>query len=476
MTIDTMIADTAAGPIGPALNRLNRHGLIAGATGTGKTVTLQTLAEMASKAGVPVLAVDVKGDLSGMANGMALPVLFWDVFGQRGHPLRTTVSQLGPLLLSRLFNLSAAQAGMLDIAFRIADENHLILDDLKDLRAVLNFMSENAAEIGRQLGLVSGASVAAVQRAILGLENQGGAAFFGQPEIQLSHLMQKDSRGYGVVSLIEADGLIRSPLLYGTVLIWLLAELFETLPEAGDLSQPKLMLMIDEAHLLFNDAPPVLVEKIEQAVRLIRSKGVGVYFITQNPQDIPASVLGQLGNRIQHALRAFTPQDQKAVRVAAETFRPNPAINTAQAITELGVGEALVSFLLPDGTPMPVERAKIRLPAGKLGMLDQAAFASAFGISPLRGYYEAAVDRVSAAEQLTPAAPAQMPGTQAPGNGWQMAASSAKAAPAPRAPAARRTDSITETLLKSAARTATSTVTRNVANQLMRGLMGTLFR
>ena len=460
------VADTAAGPIGPALNRLNRHGLIAGATGTGKTVSLQTMAEMASLAGIPVVAVDVKGDLSGMAGNFALPVLFWDVMGRRGHPLRTTVSQLGPMLLGRMFGLSAAQSGMLDIAFRLADEEGLLLDDLKDLRALLAHVAENKAEIGARLGLVSTASVAAVQRAVLGLENQGGASFFGQPELELSHLMQCDGQGRGVVSLIEADGLIRAPLLYGTVLTWLLAELFETLPEAGDLAKPKLLLFIDEAHLLFDGAPPALVDRIEQAVRLIRSKGVGVWFVTQNPLDLPAPVLGQLGNRIQHALRAFTPQDQKAVRAAAETFRPNPAVgDTAKAVTELGVGEALISFLLPDGTPMPVERAKMRLPQGKVGALDAAAWSAIVAASPIAGRYERLVDRVSAHEQLAVAAPPP------PQQAWQTAAPPAQ----PRA-TARRSDSIAEALMKSAARTAASTVARKATNELMRGLMKTLFR
>jgi DNA helicase HerA-like ATPase len=365
----------------------NRHGLVAGATGTGKTVTLQVLAEGCSRAGVPVFAADIKGDLSGIAaageakdafvkraKDMGLdyepdrfPVVFWDLFGEQGHPIRATISEMGPLLLARLMDLNDVQEGVLNIAFRVADEQGLMLLDLKDLRAVLTLVAEHAAELTTQYGNVSKTTVGTIQRQILVLENQGGSNFFGEPALALSDFMRNDRDGRGVVNILAADKLMENPRLYATFLLWLLSELFEQMPEIGDPEKPKLVFFFDEAHLLFNDAPKALLDKIEQVVRLIRSKGVGVYFVTQNPLDVPDTVLGQLGNRVQHALRAFTPRDQKAVKAAAGTFRPNPKLDTAKVIMELGKGEALVSFLESNGIPSLVERAMIRPPSARLG-------------------------------------------------------------------------------------------------------------
>src|SRR5262252_1709247 len=358
----------------------NRHGLVTGATGTGKTVTLQILAEGFSRAGVPVFAADIKGDLSGIAavgepkdafvkrakelgfdyQPDEFPVDFWDLFGEQGHPVRATISEMGPLLLSRLMDLNEVQEGVLNIAFRVADEHGLLLLDLKDLRAILSFVAEHADELTTQFGNVSKATVGTIQRQLLVLENQGGTAFFGEPALLLKDFMRTDRDGRGMINILVADKLLHSPRLYATFLLWMLSELFEELPEAGDLPKPKLVFFFDEAHLLFNDAPKALMDKIEQVVRLIRSKGVGVYFVTQNPIDVPDKVLGQLGNRVQHALRAFTPRDQKAVAAAAQTFRPNPKLDTAKVIMELGKGEALVSFLEGNGTPAMVERVMVR--------------------------------------------------------------------------------------------------------------------
>jgi DNA helicase HerA-like ATPase len=403
----------------PAL--ANRHGLITGATGTGKTVTLQVLAERLSSIGVPVFMADVKGDLSGLAaagsitpklkerlqaHGIAepqptaFPTVFWDVFGEAGHPVRATVSDMGPLLLGRLLNLNDTQAGVLQIVFRIADDNGLLLLDLKDLRAMAQHVGENAKQFTTEYGNVSAASVGAIQRALLQIEEQGGDSFFGEPMLDIADLMQTDSKGRGVVNILAADRLLNAPRLYSTFLLWLLAELFEQLPEAGDLDQPKLVFFFDEAHLLFNEAPPALLEKIEQVVRLIRSKGVGVYFITQNPLDVPETVLGQLGNRVQHALRAFTPRDQKAVKTAAQTLRQNPKLDTETAITELAVGEALVSFLDEKGRPSVVERAFILPPASRIGPLQAGERDAAIRGSLLYGHYEKAEDRESAYEKL----------------------------------------------------------------------------
>ena len=398
----------------------NRHGLVTGATGTGKTVTLQVLAEGFSRAGVPVFAADVKGDLSGIAApgeakeafvtraqslGLAyepdeFPVIFWDVFGAEGHPVRATITEMGPLLLARAMDLNDTQEGILNIAVRIADELGLALLDLKDLRAILNHIAENAAELRTQYGNVSAASVGTIQRQILVLENQGASQFFGEPALTIDDLMRKDRDGRGFINILAADKLIANPRLYSTFLLWLLSELFEDLPEVGDVDKPKLVFFFDEAHLLFNDAPKELLEKIEQVVRLIRSKGVGVFFVTQNPLDVPETVLGQLGNRVQHALRAFTPREQKSVRAAAETFRPNPELDTAQVITELGKGEALVSFLEGNGVPSMVQRTIIRPPSARLGPVSVQERHGVIARSPVKGKYDTAVDPESAYEML----------------------------------------------------------------------------
>lgn len=399
----------------------NRHGLIAGATGTGKTVTLQILAEGFSNAGVPVFAADIKGDLAGLAalgekkdafvsraetigidyEADSFPTIFWDIFGERGHPVRAAVSEMGPLLLSRLLDLNDTQEGVLNIAFRVADENNLLLLDLKDLRAILEFVADKADELTTQYGNVSKSSVGAIQRQLLVLENQGAEHFFGEPALKLADLLKADRDGRGYVNILAADRLMRHPRLYSTFLLWLLSELFEELPEVGDLDKPKLVFFFDEAHLLFNDAPKALVEKIEQVVRLIRSKGVGVFFVTQNPLDVPDRVLAQLGNKIQHALRAFSPRDQRAVRAAAETFRTNPKLETATVITELGKGEALVSFLEGKGTPSIVERCLIRPPAARLGVISDAERNATIETSPMKGKYDEAIDPQSAHEILS---------------------------------------------------------------------------
>ncbi|MBI2713159.1 MAG: DUF853 family protein [Rhizobiales bacterium] len=398
----------------------NRHGLVTGATGTGKTVTLQVLAEGFAQAGVPVFAADIKGDLSGVsaageakdafvkrAQAMGLPyqpdqftTVFWDVFGSQGHPIRATMSEMGPLLLSRLLQLNDTQEGVLNIAFRVADEQGLALLDLKDLRAMLNLVAENAAELQKVYGNVSAATVGTIQRQLLVLENQGATSFFGEPALDINDFMRVDRDGRGVINILSADKLIANPRLYATFLLWMLSELFEKLPEIGDPEKPKLVFFFDEAHLLFNDAPKPLLEKIEQVVRLVRSKGVGVFLVTQNPLDVPETVLAQLGNRVQHALRAFTPRDQKAVKAAADTFRPNPKLNTAQIITELGKGEALVSFLEGNGVPSMVERTMIRAPSARLGTVTVAERNATTAASPLMGKYDTAVDAESAYEIL----------------------------------------------------------------------------
>ena len=398
----------------------NRHGLVTGATGTGKTVTLQILAEGLSRAGVPVFAADIKGDLSGVAAtgeakealvkrakdmGLDLqpddfPAVFWDVFGAQGHPVRATISEMGPLLLSRMMDLNDVQEGVLNIAFRVADEQGLLLLDLKDLRAMLAHVAEHADELTTQYGNVSKATIGTIQRQLLVLDNQGGTKFFGEPALALNDLMKKSSDGRGYVNILAADKLMENPRLYATFLLWLLSELFEQMPEVGDLDKPKLMFFFDEAHLLFNDAPKALLDRIEQVVRLIRSKGVGVFFVTQNPIDVPDKVLGQLGNRVQHALRAFTPRDQKAVAAAAQTFRPNPKLDTARVITELARGEALVSFLEGNGTPAMVERVMVRPPSARIGPVTPQERAAIQGKSPVKGKYDTAVDAESAYEQL----------------------------------------------------------------------------
>ncbi|MEM6973104.1 MAG: helicase HerA-like domain-containing protein [Pseudomonadota bacterium] len=408
-----------------ALKYANRHGLIAGATGTGKTVSLQILAEAFSAAGTPVIMADVKGDLSGLAAAgspehklhdklieragriglddygyRAFPVVFWDLFGKQGHPLRTTVTEMGPLLLSRLMDLSEAQEGVLNIAFRLADEDGLLLVDLKDLQAMLTHVGERADDLTLRYGNVSKASIGAIQRRLVVLENQGAAALFGEPALRLEDLIAQTPDGRGRINVIAADALMRAPQLYAVLLLWLLSELFEDLPEVGDPDKPVLAFFFDEAHLLFDDAPKALIDTVEQVARLIRSKGVGVYFVTQSPDDVPEDILGQLGAKLQHALRAFTPRDRKVVRAAAESFRPNPEIDTEAALTEMGVGEALVSVLESKGAPSVVQRTLIRPPSSRIGPLEEAERAEVIASSPLAGLYEKAVDRESAFEIL----------------------------------------------------------------------------
>jgi len=402
------------------LGLANRHGLVTGATGTGKTVSLQVMAEGFARAGVPVFAADIKGDLSGIsevgeakdfivkrASEMELAfqpdqfsTVFWDVFGEQGHPVRATVSEMGPLLLSRMMDLNDVQEGVMNIAFRVADEQGLLLLDMKDLRAILSFIAEHAAELTTQYGNVSKQTVGTIQRQLLVLENQGGSSFFGEPALALKDFMRTDGDGRGMINILVADRLMQSPRLYATFLLWMLSELFEELPEAGDPPKPKLVFFFDEAHLLFDDAPKALMDKVQQVVRLIRSKGVGVYFVTQNPIDVPDKVLAQLGNRVQHALRAFTPRDQKAVAAAAETFRPNPKLDTAQVITQLGKGEALVSFLEGNGTPAMVERVMIRPPTARIGPITPEERKAIMNNSPLKGKYDTTIDSESAYEVL----------------------------------------------------------------------------
>ncbi|MDO8964998.1 MAG: DUF853 family protein [Coriobacteriia bacterium] len=432
-----LVAKTAAGTTVPLLPQMaNRHGLVAGATGTGKTVTLQALAEHFSRIGVPVFAADVKGDLSGLALagggnpkvdarlaelGLATgwdttpcPMMVWDVFGEQGQPIRATVSEMGPLLLSRMLELNDVQEGVLNVAFRTADDNGLLLLDLKDLRAILAYCDQHASELQATYGNVSGASVGSIQRALLTLEEQGGDAFFGEPALDLNDLMRTDLSGRGYISLLASNRLMQSPRVYATLLLWLLSELFERLPEVGDLEKPRLVFFFDEAHLLFDDAPPSLLAKVEQVVRLIRSKGVGIYFVTQNPTDIPDDVLGQLGNKFQHALRAYTPKDQKAVTAMAETFRPNPAVDVATAVTQLNVGEALISTLDASGAPIPVERAWVVPPHGHIGAPAPEQLTAIKAASPVVAMYANTVDRESAYEQLAARALAEA-GAAAPG-------------------------------------------------------------
>jgi uncharacterized protein len=437
----------------------NRHGLATGATGTGKTVSLQVLAEGFSRAGVPVFAADIKGDLSGIAvRGEAkpelakrakelgfdyepeeFPVVFWDLFGEQGHPIRATVFEMGPLLISRILNLNDVQEGIINIAFRYADDDPEIkatdgqgLVDLKDLRELLSYLAKNAKEISARYGNIATSAVGAVARQLLVLENQGGTKFFGEPALAIDDLIKVAPNGRGTINVLAADKLMSSPRLYATFLLWLLSELFEKLPEIGDPIKPKLVFFFDEAHLLFNEAPKELLDKVEQVVRLIRSKGVGVYLVTQNPVDVPVKVLAQLGNRVQHALRAFTPSDQKAVRAAAETFRPNPKLNTAQVITELAKGEALMSFLQGDGTPSMVERAMVRPPSARIGAITPDERKAVLAKSPLKGKYDTSVDPISAFEILQ----RRLTGGAAPPAGAAPGASGAPAgAPTGTAPA-----------------------------------------
>ena len=485
----------------------NRHGLVAGATGTGKTVSLQVMAESFSRIGVPVFMADVKGDLAGISRpGTATPKIqerigllglgdyafegspatFWDIFGEQGHPVRTTVSDMGPLLLSRLLNLNDVQSGVLSIAFRVADDNGLHLLDFKDLRAMAQFAGDHAAEFETEYGRVSPASIGAIQRGLLTLEDQGADKFFGEPGLQLDDLMQTDGAGRGVINILAADKLMLTPRAYSTFLLWLMAELFERLPEVGDVDKPRLVFFFDEAHLLFTDTPPALLEKIEQVIRLVRSKGVGVYFVTQNPLDIPDVILGQLGNRVQHALRAFTPRDQKAVKSAAETFRQNPKVDVETAITQLGVGEALVSFLDEKGQPGIVERAFVMPPHSRIGPVMPDERQAVIRGSLVYGHYEQAVDRESAYEMLKAraerkaAAQAQAqtqpsPYSYPPPPGPQPSqGSSPRPYPdypqTPRRPAGCPRDTLMEAMAKSAARSVGSQLGRSI----LRGVLGSI--
>ncbi|MGA7983285.1 MAG: helicase HerA-like domain-containing protein [Chromatiaceae bacterium] len=458
----------------------NRHGLVAGATGTGKTVTLQRLAESFSRIGVPVFVADVKGDLAGISQAggnnakvaervaemrleaqegfiyAACPVTFWDILGEQGHPVRTTLSEMGPLLLARLLELNDVQEGVLNIVFKVADENGWLLLDLKDLRALLGYVADSADSLRSTYGNVSKASVGAIQRRLLGLEGQGAEHLFGEPALNIADLMQTDEHGRGVVNVLAADQLIQTPELYATFLLWLLSELFEQLPEVGDPEKPRLVFFFDEAHLLFDDAPKVLLDKVEQVVRLIRSKGVGVYFVTQNPADVPDSVLGQLGNRLQHALRAYTPKDQKAVRVAAQTFRPNPKIDIERVITELGVGEALASTLDEEGTPTVVERILVAPPGSRIGPITLAERQALMRGSLVQGIYDHPVDRESAYEILQKRA--------------EDAAAAAQTSTESASRSGRSRQSPLEAFITSAARSVGSQIGR----QLVRGILGSL--
>jgi DNA helicase HerA-like ATPase len=520
------------------LKYANRHGLIAGATGTGKTVTLQTIAEGFAAYGVPVFMADVKGDLSGIGQaggdnpralerarqlkiegyaGRGFPTIYWDLFGEKGHPVRTTVTEIGPVLMARLLQLNDTQEGVLNIVFKVADEQGLLLLDFKDLQTVLQWTAENAGSLTTKYGNVSKQSIGTIQRALLTLQQQGGERFFGEPALDLKDMIGHDAAGMGAINILAADRLMQSPRLYATFLLWLLSELFEVMPEIGDPERPKFVFFFDEAHLLFDDAPKALLDKIEQVVRLIRSKGVGIYFITQNPLDIPESVLGQLGNRVQHALRAFTPRDQKAVKTAADTFRPNKKFNAQVAITELGVGEALVSFLDAKGVPEPVERCFIAPPRGRIGPATEAERAAAIKASPLADKYERTVDRESAYEVLTgragsgqvaheEAAPAPQPGRRGqydatppptadkpPASGpWGRSripqtepaepkpkprlreAKPAPAPPPPREPKApaRRGDTTFEAIVKSMGRSFGSAIAREGTRIILRGVLG----
>ncbi|MEW5882147.1 MAG: helicase HerA-like domain-containing protein [Pseudomonadota bacterium] len=481
----------------PAL--ANRHGCITGATGTGKTITLQVLAERFSKIGVPVFMADVKGDLTGIANPGRLtdkmkqrlemlklpepkwegcPVTLWDVWGEQGHPVRATVSDMGPLLLARLLNLNETQEGVLTLAFKIADDNGLLLLDLKDLRALLQFVGDNAAQFKTQYGNISAASIGAIQRGLLQIEEQGGERFFGEPMLDIADLMQTVD-GRGVVNILAADKLMNNPRLYSSFLLWLLAELFENLPEVGDVEKPKLVFFFDEAHLLFSEAPPALLEKVEQVVRLIRSKGVGVYFVTQNPLDIPEKVLGQLGNRVQHALRAFTPRDQKAVNSVAETMRPNPKLDLRAAILELAVGEALVSLLDAKGTPSVTERAWIYPPSSQIGPISPEERRRLVQSSVVAGVYEKAVDRESAFEMLKQrAATAAGPAAKgAPAAAAEPAAGGALGGLkdilfGSTGPRGGRREGIVDALAKSAARSVGSAIAREITRGVLGSLLG----
>ncbi len=475
------------------LNRANRHGLIAGATGTGKTVTLQILAEGFSQVGVPVFAADIKGDLSGISQAIeekpklveraaktgvegytprGFPTVFWDIFGKQGHPVRTTISEMGPLLLSRLLDLNDTQEGVLNIAFKLADDQGLLLLDFKDLRAILNHVGENRAALTVDYGNVSVQSIGAIQRRLLVLEQQGAKNFFGEPALALKDLMRTNTDGKGYINLFAADELMQNPRLYSTFLLWLLSELFEELPEVGDPDKPKLVFFFDEAHLLFNDAPKALIQKVEQVVRLIRSKGIGVFFVTQNPIDVPDEVLGQLGNRVQHALRAYTPRDKKAVKAAATTFRENPELDTVKVITELGVGEALVSVLDPDGVPTIVQQTKIRPPESRMGPATKAERKNVFNQSPIKDVYDEAVDRESAAEKLLARTEeAAKKAEKEADKDREYKAKKPKVSKTKRKKRSTR-ETTTQTVVKSA----TKIFTSRLGQSIIRGIMGSIFK
>ncbi len=491
-------------------DKANRHGLITGATGTGKTITLQTMAEGFSKLGVPVFMADVKGDLTGLSQAgslgtklakiladrsipapefVAFPATLWDVFGEQGHPVRATISDLGPLLLARMLNLNETQAGVLQLVFKIADDNGLLLLDMKDLRAMSQWVGDNGSEFTTEYGNISAASIGAIQRALMQIEGQGGSMFFGEPMLNIDDFMQTDAKGHGIINVLAADRLLNSPRLYATFLLWMLSELFEQLPEVGDVDKPKIVFFFDEAHLLFTDAPKVLLERIELVVRLVRSKGVGVFFVTQNPLDIPDSVLAQLGNRVQHALRAFTPRDQKAVKSAADTMRPNPALDIHAAITELAVGEALISFLDEKGRPGVTERVFVLPPASQIGPITTEQRQALIADSIVTGVYEKTLDRESAFEKIkgrTAARQSASPEVQ-PSGGAAPADSPPAAGPSAEAStggglldslgslfgggARRSRTTAGEQLIKSAA----SSIGREVGRQIIRGVLGGIF-
>jgi hypothetical protein len=505
MTTPLVIAMSQGKEITLLPQMANRHGLVTGATGTGKTVTLQKMAESFASIGVPVFMADVKGDLSGIGAAgtssekllkrlegigvtdytpRANTTVFWDVFGKSGHPVRATISDMGPLLLARLLNLNDTQSGVLQIVFKIADDNGLLLLDLKDLRAMAQFVGDNAKQFKTEYGNISTASIGAIQRGLLTIQEQGGDKFFGEPMLDISDLIQTDSQGRGVMNVLAADQLYNNPKLYSTFLLWMLAELFEQLPEIGDVEKPKLVFFFDEAHLLFNDAPKALLEKIEQVVRLIRSKGVGVYFVTQNPLDIPDTVLAQLGNRVQHALRAFTPRDQQAVKTAASTMRQNPSFDAIQAITEMGVGEALISFLDEKGRPNIVERCNVIVPFSRMGMMTDDERATAIKASTIYGHYEKTLDRESAYEKLrsdvaavqnnqqapAQAAPSGAPAKEEGGVMGGIGGGLSKIIFGSTGPRGGQKDGLVQAAAKSAARS----IGTSVAREIMRGVLGSI--
>ena len=508
METDRILLGKGSKPVHLLARYGNRHGLVAGATGTGKTVSLMVMAEGFSRLGVPVFLADVKGDVAGLAMpgvtndkvqarvtqvgvpgyaNEACPVVFWDVHGKAGHPVRTTVSEMGPTLLARILQLNETQGGVLEVAFKLADDRGLLLLDLDDLRALLGFVADNRKEISATHGLVSASSIAAIQRALLTFDREGGEAMFGEPALELADLMRTDLSGRGVVSILAADQLILKPRLYSSFLLWLLSELFENLPEVGDLDRPKLVFCFDEAHLLFDDAPPALKQRVEQVVRIIRSKGVGVYFCSQFPDDVPNEILGQLGNRVQHALRAYTPRDQKAVRTAAETFVPNPALDVAAVISQLGVGEALVSTLQEKGVPSPVERTVIAPPRARMGAISPEERAAVRARSPVGAKYDRTVNRESAYEMLSrrataeAAPPAQPPRPAEAGEaprpgGKPESATSGGGGVGELLWGTKRRQGMVETLAKQAARTVGSEIGRQILRGVLGGVLGSTRR